>query len=111
MSRESRLDEFKPYICQRWNQGLTDASQIHAELRQRGWTGSPQTVRRYVHLLRQAGPAVTPAPAVPKTREITRWLLSRPGSLDDGDQARLAAVRAAARTWTPWPGTSGTSPA
>ena len=94
MSRESRLDEFKPYICQRWNQGLTDASQIHAELRQRGWAGSPQTVRRYVHLLRQAGPAVTPAPAVPKAREITRWLLSRPGSLDDGDQARLAAVRA-----------------
>jgi transposase len=94
VSRESRLDEFKPYICQRWNQGLTDASQIHAELAQRGWTGSPQTVRRYVHLLRQAGPAVTPAPAVPKTREITRWLLSRPGSLGDGDQARLAAVRA-----------------
>jgi len=94
VNRESKLDEFKPYICQRWNQGLTDASQIHAELRQRGWTGSPQTVRRYVHLLRQAGPAVTPAPAVPKTREITRWLLSRPGRLDDGDQARLAAVRA-----------------
>jgi len=94
MSRESKLDEFKPYICQRWNQGLTDASQIHAELTQRGWTGSPQTVRRYVHLLRQAGPAVTPAPAVPKTREITRCLLSHPGNLDDDDQARLAAVRA-----------------
>ena len=31
---------------------------------------------------------------MPKTREITRWLLSRPGSLDDGDQARLAAARA-----------------
>ena len=94
ISRESKLDEFKPYICQRWNQGLTDAAQIHAELPQRGWAGSPQTVRRYVHLLRQAGPAVTPAPAVPKTRQITRWLLSRPGRLDDGDQARLAAVRA-----------------
>ena len=93
VSRESKLDEFKPYICQRWNQGLTDAAQIHAELRQRGWTGSPQTVRRYVHLLRQTGPAVTPAPAVPKTREITRWLLSRPGNLSDGDQARLATVR------------------
>ena len=94
MSRESKLDEFKPYICQRWNQGLTDAAQLHAELAQRGWADSPQTVRRYVHLLRQAGPAVTPAPAAPKTREITRWLLSRPGSLGDGDQARLAAVRA-----------------
>jgi transposase len=94
MSRDSKLDEYKPYICQRWNQGLTEAAQIHAELAQRGWTGSPQTVRRYVHLLRKTGPAVTPAPAVPKTREITRWLLSRPASLDDGDQARLAAVRA-----------------
>ena len=94
VSRESKLDEFKAYICQRWNQGLTDAAQIHAELRQRGWSGSPQTVRRYVRLLRQAGAAVTPAPAVPKTREITRWLLSRPGNLGDGDQARLAAVRA-----------------
>ena len=94
MSRESKLDEFKPYICQRWNQGLTEAAQIHAELAQRGWTGSPQTVRRYVHLLRKTGPAATPAPAVPKTREITRWLLSRPASLGDGDQARLAAVRA-----------------
>ena len=94
MSRESKLDEFKPYICQRWNQGLTDASQIHAELTQRGWTGSPQTVRRYVHLLRRAGTAVTPAPAVPKTREITRWLLSRPDRLDPDDQARLAAIRA-----------------
>ena len=93
-NRESKLDEFKPYICQRWNQGLTDASQIHAELQQRGWTGSPQTVHRYVHLLRRAGTVVTPAPAVPKTREITRWLLSRPDRLDPDDQARLAAIRA-----------------
>ena len=33
MSRESKLDEFKPHICQRWNQGLTEAAQIYAELR------------------------------------------------------------------------------
>ena len=94
MSRDSKLDEFKPYICQRWNQGLTEAAQIHAELRQRGWAGSPQTVRRYVHLLRKTTGPVTLAPAVPKTREITCWLLSRPGSLDEDEQGRLAAVRA-----------------
>jgi transposase len=94
MSRDSKLDEFKPYICQRWNQGVTEASQIHAELKQRGWAGSPQTVRRYVHLLRKITGPVTPAPAVPKTREITSWLLSRPASLGDDEQARLAAVRA-----------------
>ena len=92
------------------NQGLTDASQIHAELRQRGWSGSPQTVRRYVHLLRQAGRSSRP-PRPCRKPAITRWLLSRPGNLSDGDQARLAAVRAGLPlTWTPWPGTSGTSP-
>ena len=26
VNRESKLDQFKPYICQRWNQGLTDAA-------------------------------------------------------------------------------------
>ena len=111
MSRDSKLDEFKPYICQRWNQGLTEAAQIHAELRQRGWTGSPQTVRRYVHLLRQAGPAVTARPGraenprdhplaavPPRPASATA---TRPGSPRSGP---------AARTWTPWPGTSGTSP-
>jgi len=51
-SRESKLDQFKPYICQRWNEGLTDAAALHAELRQRGWAGSEQTVRRYVRPFR-----------------------------------------------------------
>jgi Transposase len=35
-----------------------------------------------------------PAPAVPKTRQITRWLLSRRASLDPSEQAQLDAIRA-----------------
>ena len=35
-SRESKLDELKPYICQRWNEGVTDAAALHAELREQG---------------------------------------------------------------------------
>ena len=93
-SRESRLDQFKPYICQRWNQGVTDAAALHAELRERGWAGSVQTVRRYVRPFRQALTAPGPAPAVPKTRQITRWLLTRPDHLQAGDQAQLDAIRA-----------------
>ena len=93
-SRESRLDQFKPYICQRWNQGVTDAAALHAELRERGWAGSVQTVRRYVRPFRQALAAPDPAPAVPKTRQITRWLLTRPDHLQAGDQAQLDAIRA-----------------
>jgi len=93
-SRESRLDEFKPYICQRWNQGVTDAASLHAELQEQGWAGSVQTVRRYVRPFRQAAAAPDPAPAVPKTRQITRWLLTRPDHLQADEQAQLAAIRA-----------------
>ena len=59
--RESKLDPFRPYICQRWNEGLTDAAALHAELRQRGFTGSVRTVRRYVAPFWQA--ATVPDPA------------------------------------------------
>jgi hypothetical protein len=61
-TRESKLDQFKPYICQRWNEGVTDAAALHAELRERGWAGSAQTVRRYVAPFRQALAAPGPAP-------------------------------------------------
>ena len=102
--RDSKLDPFKAYINQRWNQGITDAAVLHAELAAtQGWTGSVQAVRRYVRQFRAAGGRTTaaragqPAPAAPpppKTRQITRWLLSRPGRLHADDQARLAAVTA-----------------
>jgi len=93
-SRESKLDDFTPYLRQRWNQGVTDAAALHAELRERGWAGSEQTVRRYVRPFRQALAAPGPAPAVPKTRQITGWLLTRPDHLHAGEQAQLQAIRA-----------------
>jgi transposase len=101
-SRDSKLDPFKPWINQRWNQGLTSAVALHAEMAAtQGWTGSVQAVERYVRQFRaadgrtRAGRAGRPAPAappIPKTHRITRWLLTRPDRLDPGDQARLAGV-------------------
>ena len=93
-SRESKLDEFTPYLRRRWNDGVTDAAALHAELQEQGWTGSEQTVRRYVRPFRQALAAPDPAPAVPKTRQITRWLLTRPDHLQADEQAQLQAIRA-----------------
>jgi transposase len=55
---------------------------------------SEQTVRRYVRPFRQALAAPDPAPAVLKTRQITRWLLTRPDHLQAGEQAQLEAIRA-----------------
>ncbi len=93
-SRESKLDEFKPYLHQRWNEGVTDAAALHAELQQLGWAGSEQTVRRYVRPFRQVPAAPDPSAAVPKTRQITRWLLTRPDHLQPGEQAQIQAIRA-----------------
>jgi len=102
--RDSKLDPFKPWINRRWNEGRTSAAALHAEMTAtQGWTGSVQAVERYVRQFRTAdgrtrsGRAPRPAPAAPpapKTRQITRWLLTRPGTLDADDQARLATVTA-----------------
>ena len=103
-SRESKIDPFKPWISQRWNEGITSAPALHAEMAAtQGWTGSLRAVQRHVRQFRaadgrtRAGRAARPAPAapaIPKTRQITRWLLTRPGSLGADDQAQLAAVTA-----------------
>jgi transposase len=94
VTRESRLDEFKPYLCRRWNEGARDASVLHAELRQQGWAGSAQAVRRYLAPFRKTGAVPGPPPAVPKTRQVTRLLLTRPDHLQPGEQAQLAGIRA-----------------
>ena len=93
-ARGSRLDEFKPYLCRRWNEGARDATALHAELQKRGWTGSARTVRRYVAQFREPGTAPSAPPAVPKARQITRLLLTRPDRLEPGEREQLAAIRA-----------------
>ena len=93
-SRDSKLDPFKPWINQRWNEGITDAAALHAGLQAHGWKGSVQAVRRYVRPFRQLAAAPPPPLAIPKARQITRWLLSRPASLDPGEHAQLAGIRA-----------------
>lgn len=71
-----------------------DAAALHAELQQRGWAGSEQAVRRYARPFRQALAAPGPARVVPKTRQITRWLLTRPDRLQTDERAQLQAIRA-----------------
>jgi len=104
--RETILDPYKPYLKQRWNEGITSTAVLHAELRARGYHGSAATLRGYLRPLRQlpppapapapAGPApgTAPLPDLPKTRKITRWLLTRPATLDPAEQEQLDAILA-----------------
>jgi len=95
VTRPAGLDPFKPYLHQRWNEGATSARALHAEITALGFTGSDQQVRRYLRPFRQLPAAPPPPPPVPRPRQITRWLLTRPGDLSDDDQASLAAITAA----------------
>jgi transposase len=101
-SRDSRLDPFKAHINQRWNQGITSAAALHAELAATcGWTGNIHAVERYVRQFREQAWArrnprpAPPSPPAPGPRQITRWLMTRPSRLTPGDQAQLAAVTTA----------------
>lgn len=52
--RPSRLDPFKEYLRQRWEEYGLSAVRLLEEIRPRGYPGSVQIVRRYLHQLRAA---------------------------------------------------------
>jgi len=89
----SPLDEHKPYLNQRWNEGCTSAQQLHAELRARGYRGSYPTIARYLQPFRKLAAAPPDVPAPPKTRQVASWILRDPASLDDEEKPKLAQIR------------------
>jgi transposase len=94
--RSTKLDPFIDLVNQRWNEGVTNAGAITAELRALGFKGDAQVVRRYLRPFRLPGtsrshpdpgrrrpaPAV---PAVPKPRAISKALLTHPDRLTEDD--------------------------
>ena len=96
-NRSSKLDRFKSYVHQRWNAGVTEATVLHAELIELGWTGSLRTVQHYLHRFRDPDRAPRSAPPAPdKTtpRRVTSWIMTNPEHLSAGDQVRLKQVLA-----------------
>jgi transposase len=91
--RSTRLDPYIDLVNQRWNEGVTNAQTITAELRALGFKGDAQTVRRYLKPFRPPGAGRDPhrrmqapaVPAVPKPRTISRALLTHPDHLSEDD--------------------------
>ncbi|HJZ06846.1 MAG TPA: transposase, partial [Trebonia sp.] len=91
--RPSLLDDYEPYLRQRWDEGCTSARQLHADLRQRGYTGSYGAVANYVLPFRRAGTARPAVPGPPKTRDLARWILTGPGNLSSEEEQELTRAR------------------
>ena len=92
--RPSMLDEHAAYLRQRWNSGCTNAALLWQEIRDRGYQGSCRQVRGYLARFRATEDIPAPAPAPPKVRAVTGWIMTRPDRLADADRASLDAILA-----------------
>jgi transposase len=91
--RPSILDAHKPYLHQRWTEGCTSITRLHAEITARGYRGRYQTTREYLAPFRALAMPPPPAPP-PRARDITSRMLRHPASLNAGEQASLQDIRA-----------------
>jgi transposase len=92
--RPSLLDEFKPYLHERFNTGVTNVSALFREIREQGYRGSRGTLADYLAPFRAVGAAPAPQPAAPKVRHVTSWMLHHPDDLDDEQRLGLKQARA-----------------
>jgi transposase len=90
----SALDSYKPYLHERWNAGITNASMLYREITEQGYRGSRGTLAAYLAPFRALGAAPPPTPEVPKIRQIASWMLRRPEDLDAEEQLQLKQVLA-----------------
>lgn len=75
-SRTSVLDEYKPYLDDRWSEGCTNAWKLWEEIVPLGYQGSYGRVRAYLYLKRTSPRPVAARP--PSPRSVAGWILRHP---------------------------------
>ncbi|MEV6013646.1 ISL3 family transposase [Streptomyces sp. NPDC051976] len=90
------LEPFKPYLNARFTESLdqVDGRRLFLELRERGYRGSIQVVRKHLAALR-AGTAEPVRPDILSPRKITSWIMRPRDTLTDRQEKRLLDVRLA----------------
>jgi transposase len=102
--RRSELDRYREWIDGRICEGCTNAAELYRELQERGCRLGPAAVRKFVRKRfaaagrhrGAAGSPQPPAPPRPSARQLSFAWASRPESRTAVEQARVAAIRAAA---------------
>ena len=104
--KRSKLDPFRAYLDQRWEEGCHNVAVLLAELRERGYRGGHTIVQDYVAPLRPKRPQATTVPAavtrvaVPARptwtpRQVVALFLRRPDDLTAKQQHALTTIRTA----------------
>ncbi|ERT08711.1 transposase family protein [Lyngbya aestuarii BL J] len=103
----SKLDPYKIYILQQWNQKFCDKKKLFEEIKKQGYSGSYDTVARYTRRLRQATgvelrkriinqplPQVTEPLRVALTpSKATRLVMQKLNYLDVNDQQLIILLK------------------
>ncbi|MEU1666328.1 ISL3 family transposase [Streptomyces sparsogenes] len=90
------LEPFKAYLNARFTeaQGQVSGTRLFLEIRERGYRGSRQVVRKHLAALR-AGTAEPVRADVPSLRKITSWIMRPRDTLTENQEERLLQVRLA----------------
>lgn len=91
VNRQSILDECKPYLHERWNEGCHDIPRLHREIQALGFPGDIQTVRRYLRPAKERGLPKAPRPAL-RPRRVVRWIMTDPDRLSSSDAQELKEI-------------------
>lgn len=103
--KSSKLDDFKDFLVQRWNEGCHNAVLLLKDIRQRGFTGGRTILREFVAELRQLSgiPArsrqtdgipiqIEKIKPVPSSRKLAWLSMQREPRLDEEQKALLLKV-------------------
>lgn len=92
VGRSGLLDLNKPYLHQRWNEGVTDTTLLTKEKAAQGYAGSDKTARSYLQPFREVLAAPPVPHAVPKVRRVPGWIMTDPDNRDADQQEKLRDV-------------------
>ncbi|WP_413100285.1 ISL3 family transposase [Streptomyces sp. Inha503] len=90
------LEPFKAYLNARFTeaQGQVSGTRLFLEIRERGYLGSRQVVRKHLAALR-AGTAEPVRADIPSPRKITSWIMRPRDTLTESQEERLLQIRLA----------------
>ncbi|MGW0672987.1 ISL3 family transposase [Streptomyces sp. NPDC002746] len=87
--RPTLIDDYRAYLHHRWMEGCTNAAALTREIRQLGYRGDVNTVRRHLKPYRNGAiPATAPLPRL-TVRKVTDWIMRRPECLTDVERKGL----------------------
>ncbi len=92
--RASILDDYKPYLHQRWQEGCTSAKKLFEEIKAAGFRGGYSVVRDYLQPLRAGARPTDGACRPPSVGGMTGWITRHPDNLTQDETLQFKAVLA-----------------